>query len=45
VIKSKRQRFVEHVERKGQMINAYNILIGKPEGKITVWENYRYMGR
>jgi hypothetical protein len=26
-------RWVGHVERVGEMRNAYNILVGKPEGK------------
>jgi len=33
VIKSKRIRWVGHVARMGEMKNAYNILVGKPEGK------------
>jgi hypothetical protein len=32
VIKSKR-RWAEHVAHMGEMINAYNILIEKPEGE------------
>jgi hypothetical protein len=33
VIKSRRTRWAWHVARMGEMRNAYNILIGKPEGK------------
>jgi hypothetical protein len=34
VIKSGRVRLAGHVARMGEMKNAYNILVGKPEGKI-----------
>jgi hypothetical protein len=33
VIKSRRNRWAGHVVRMGDMRNAYNILVGKPEGK------------
>jgi hypothetical protein len=33
VVKSRRMRWVRHVERIGETINAYNILVGKTEGK------------
>jgi len=33
VNKSKRTRWAEHVARMGEMRNAHNILVGKPEGK------------
>jgi len=33
MIKSKRTRWVEHVACMGEMQNAYNSLVGKPEGK------------
>jgi hypothetical protein len=33
VIKSRRMRWVGHVECMGEMRNAHNILVGKPEGK------------
>jgi hypothetical protein len=33
VIKSRRIRWVGHVACMGEIINAYNILVGKPEGK------------
>jgi hypothetical protein len=33
VIKSRRTRWVGHVARMGEMRNAYNIMVGKPEGK------------
>jgi hypothetical protein len=36
VIKSKRLRWEENVERMGEMSNAYNILIGKAERKRSV---------
>jgi hypothetical protein len=35
VIKS-RMRWAGHVARMEKMINAYNILVGKPEGKRTL---------
>jgi hypothetical protein len=33
VIKSRRLREMGHVARIGEMRNAYNILVGNPEGK------------
>jgi hypothetical protein len=33
VMKSTRMRLAGHVERMGEMRNAYNILVVKPEGK------------
>jgi hypothetical protein len=33
VIKARRMRWVEHVARMGEVSDAYNILVGKPEGK------------
>jgi hypothetical protein len=33
VIELRRMRWAEHVVRMGEMTNAYNILVGKPEGK------------
>jgi len=33
VIKSRRMRWVGHVERLGEMRNSHNILVKKPEGK------------
>jgi hypothetical protein len=33
MIKSRRMRWAVHVARKGEMRNAYRILVGKPEGK------------
>jgi hypothetical protein len=35
LIKSKKMRRVWYVARMGKMRNAYNILVGKPEGKET----------
>jgi hypothetical protein len=32
MIKSRRMRWAEHVARKGEIRNAYRILVGKPEG-------------
>jgi hypothetical protein len=32
-MKSRRMRWAGHVERMGEMRNAYSILVGKPEGK------------
>jgi hypothetical protein len=43
VTKSRRMRFVGHVARMGEMRNAYNILVGKPEGKRTLGRSrYRW---
>jgi hypothetical protein len=45
MMKSKRNRLVWHVARAGDIINTYNFLVGKPEGKIPLrrrwrrWEN------
>jgi hypothetical protein len=36
VIKSKGMRWAGHVTRMGEMINAYNILVGKPLGKESL---------
>jgi hypothetical protein len=33
MIKSRRMKWAGHVAQMGEMINAYNILVGKPEGK------------
>jgi hypothetical protein len=33
IIKSRRVRWVCHVERKGEKRNVYRLLVGKPEGK------------
>jgi hypothetical protein len=33
MIKLRRMRWAGHVARMGEMINAYKILVGKPEGK------------
>jgi hypothetical protein len=33
IIKSRRMRWVGHVERMGEKRNAYILLVGKPEGK------------
>jgi hypothetical protein len=33
VIKSRKMRRAGHVARMGEMLNAYNILVRKPEGK------------
>jgi hypothetical protein len=40
VIKSKRMRLAGHVAHTGDMRNAYNILVGIPEGKrpLRRWE-------
>jgi len=35
VIKSRRMRSAGHVARIGKIINTYNILVEKPEGKTT----------
>jgi hypothetical protein len=36
MIKSRRMRWAGHVARTGETRNAYRILVGKPEGKISV---------
>jgi hypothetical protein len=36
MIKSRRMRWAGHVSRMGKKINAYRILVGKPEGKIPL---------
>jgi hypothetical protein len=36
MIKSKKLRWTGHVARMGEKRNAYNILVGKPEGKIPL---------
>jgi hypothetical protein len=33
IIKSRRMRWAGHVARMGEKINAYRLLLGKPEGK------------
>jgi hypothetical protein len=33
VIKARRMRWVEHVTRRGEVRGAYNVLVGKPEGR------------
>jgi hypothetical protein len=33
IIKSRRMRWADHVERMGEKRNAYILLVGKPEGK------------
>jgi hypothetical protein len=45
MVKSRRIRCIRHVARRGQKMNAYWILVGRPEGKrplerpILKWEN------
>jgi hypothetical protein len=36
VIKSSKMRWVGHIACVGEMRNAYNILVGKPEGKRSL---------
>jgi hypothetical protein len=33
IIKSRRMRWADHVERMGEKRNTYRLLVGKPEGK------------
>jgi hypothetical protein len=40
MIKSRRMGWAGHVERMGEKINAYRILVGKPEGNRPL-ERYR----
>jgi hypothetical protein len=36
IIKSRRMRWAGHVARMGEKINAYRLLVGKPEGKRSL---------
>jgi hypothetical protein len=36
MIKSRKMRWAEHVARMGEKMNAYRILVGKPEGKTLL---------
>jgi hypothetical protein len=36
LMKSRRMRWAGHLARMGEIRNAYNILVGKPEGKRTL---------
>jgi hypothetical protein len=36
VIKSRRMRWTGHAVRMGERMNAYRILVGKPEGKRSL---------
>jgi hypothetical protein len=36
VVKSRRMRWVGHVARMGEKVNAYRILVGKPEGRSSL---------
>jgi hypothetical protein len=36
VIKARRMRWAEHVARMGEVRSAYNILVGRPEGRIPL---------
>jgi hypothetical protein len=36
IIKSRRMRWAGHVTRMGEKGNAYRLLVGKPEGKISL---------
>ena len=38
LIKVRRIRWAGHVVRMGERIGAYWVLVGKPEGKGTVWK-------
>jgi hypothetical protein len=41
VIKSRRMRWVGHVECMGVMRNAYSVLVGKPDGKSPLGRSRR----
>jgi hypothetical protein len=41
VIKSRRMRWAEHVERMGQRRGAYRVLVWKPEGKRPLGRPWR----
>jgi hypothetical protein len=36
MIKSRRMRWAGHAARMGRKMNAYRMLVGKPEGKIPL---------
>ena len=38
VIKSRRMRWAGHVVRMWERSDVYRVLVGKPEGKGTIWE-------
>jgi hypothetical protein len=38
-VKSRRMRWAGHVESMGEGGNVYRVLVGKPEGKTTIWKN------
>ena len=40
-LKSRRQRWAEHVARMEQSRNAYRVLVGKPEGKRPLGRSRR----
>jgi hypothetical protein len=46
-VKSRRMRWAGHVARMGEKMNAYRILVGKPEGKRPLgrpkhrWDNIK----
>jgi hypothetical protein len=45
MIKSRRMNWVRHVARLGEKMNAYRILVGKPEGKrLMERPRHRWMG-
>ena len=44
VIISRRMRGAGHVARMGERRVVYRVLMGKPEGKKTIWETQAYMG-
>jgi hypothetical protein len=41
IIKSRRMRWAGHVARMGEEMNAYRILVGKPEGKRPLGRHRR----
>jgi hypothetical protein len=41
IIKERRMRWAGHVARMGEKRNAYRFLVGKPEGKRSLWRPRR----
>jgi hypothetical protein len=41
MIKSRRIRWAGHVERIGERGNVYRMLVGKPDGNISLWRPRR----
>jgi len=44
VINSRRMIWAGHVARMGEGRGVYRVLVGKLEGKVTIWETQSLMG-